>query len=59
MFYQSAPKLQCEAKKAVLLGAGENNYVEFFESHSVPSTNEELADQKSKEAQCDKTVTCS
>ena len=40
-------------KEGCLLYAGKNNGVENFESHSVPPTNEELLDQKYKEAQWD------
>ena len=40
-------------KEGCLLYAGKNNGVEIFESHSVPPTNEELLDQKYKEAQWD------
>jgi hypothetical protein len=37
-------------KEAGILDAGENN-VEFLKSHSLPSTNEELAEQTYKETQ--------
>jgi len=51
MFSQSALKLQCEAKKNVYWMLVKIMVSIFFESHSVPSTNEELVDQKYNEAQ--------
>jgi hypothetical protein len=44
--FSVSTEIALRGKEGCLLDAGKNNGIEFFESHSVPSTNEELVDQK-------------